>query len=154
MPDKKSTCVGSICFVSINLKPKIACQNDARAYSTHSRSGQPYLLIKCCTSASPYFVHRSPHIKRPPDPSHNKRVSAASPPPRGGSSGFARASCAPRRARPCGLNQIRPPSKTQAFLGRSNFANARALCERGPGRRGFLIPTIPVSGSRLAAACR
>ena len=32
-------------------------------------------------------------------------------------------------ARLRGLNQIRPPSKTQAFLGRPNFANARALCE-------------------------
>ena len=30
-------------------------------------------------------------------------------------------------ARPCGLDQIRPPSKTQAFLGRSNFAHAPAL---------------------------
>jgi len=47
--------------------------------------------------------------------------------PRGGSSGFARASCALWRARPCGLNQIRPPSKTQAFLGRPNFSHTPAL---------------------------
>ena len=35
-------------------------------------------------------------------------------------------------ARLRGLNQIRPPSKTQAFLGRPNFANARGVVRKPP----------------------
>jgi len=90
-------------------------------------------------------IHKQPHIKpsrslykslhskqEQRGPSSNKRVGAASPPPGSGSSGFARASCALWRARPCGLNQIRPPSKTQAFLGRPNFANARGVVRKPP----------------------
>ena len=74
-------------------------------------------------------IHKQPHIKpsrslykslhskqEQRGPSSNKRVGAASPPPGSGSSGFARASCALWRARPCGLNQICELRKRKRFL--------------------------------------
>ena len=70
-------------------------------------------------------------------PSDNTRMGAASPPAPRRLLGFR-----PRELRPAARSAMRaqPNSavleKRERFSGRPNFAYPRALCERGPGRRG------------------
>jgi len=53
------------------------------------------------------------------------------------------------------LNQIRPSSKTQAFLGRSNFVNDRRYLQACPVKDSYLSrsitpndSTVPTAGAR------
>jgi len=56
-------------------------------------------------------------------------------------------------ARLRGLNQIRPPSKTQAFLGRPNFANARGVVRNPllPDPISYILVLSPRADARRAS---
>jgi len=107
-----------------------------------------YNILNKRISDFPFFHYNSMQFKQEPGAHQITREWALRRRrPRGGSSGLARASCALWRARPCGLNQIRPPSKTQAFLGRPNFAHPPALSERRLADEGSSFKTISVRGA-------
>jgi hypothetical protein len=125
--------------------------------------------IKQSTSNFPVFQYTSPHIKRPPDPSHNMRVDARHRRPAAVPRDLARASPAlfaqkvlthhkhhristpPLRkpplaqkalralrplARPCGLDQIRAPSKNASGFRGARTSPTRRRCAKGcPGDR-------------------